>query len=173
MALYNVGDIVMVCDDLEDGDTYDGVNVTYEMEQLAGCAVTISRVTPEGYYFVQEDEDEYIWTESMFSGLAEQTMYKPGDVVVVRNDISFDKRYCMLSGPRSGLSAGIGTQMKKYAGKTVTIASICNGVYRIKEDDGAWNWTDEMLSDYAQEIETATDEEMFALLGCVSSGGGD
>lgn len=171
MARYNVGDIVMVRDDLEDGDEFDGVAVVYEMEDLAGCAVTISQVTQNGAYYIEEDDCEFMWAESMFSGLVEQTMYKPGDVIVVRDDISLDERYHMVSGPRNGLDVGVTTSMKRYAGMTVTIASICDGVYRLEEDGDAWNWTDEMFSGYAQEIEAATDEEMLALFGCEVSGG--
>lgn len=65
--------------------------------------------------------------------------YKVGDRVRVRKDLEVDKRY----------GDDIFTKdMKKYAGKTMTVGTcIWAGKYRLKEDNDKRNWTDEMLED--------------------------
>lgn len=65
--------------------------------------------------------------------------YKVGDKVRVRKDLVADFHY----GEDAFTSA-----MEKYLGKIMTISSIVkNCKYRLKEDIGYWNWTEEMLED--------------------------
>jgi len=66
--------------------------------------------------------------------------YKVGDRVRVRKDLEVDKGYddaCFAEG------------MKKYLGKIVTIATDGGVFYSIKEDNGAFYWTDEMFEGLA------------------------
>ena len=65
--------------------------------------------------------------------------YKVGDKVRVREDLIVGKIY----GDDKFL-----INMKKYSGKTMTVSKIVKeGKYKLKEDTGHWNWTDEMLED--------------------------
>lgn len=170
MPLYNVGDVVMVRDDLEEDEVYGGCYATYEMAELAGCPVKISEVCGDGKYTVAEtDEYNLIWTNEMFSGLAEQTQYQPGDIVLVKSDIEVRGGYKMLSGVGKGAENSIVDNMLPFAGRAVTIKAIDSDQYRIEEDNGQFRWTDEMFSGYAHEIEPSTDEEMMLLFGISKS----
>lgn len=80
--------------------------------------------------------------------------YKPGDCVVVRDDIvaSMSTRYCMYDDPT--ISDVANTQMVKLAGQVCTIDKITAfGKYRIHEDGRRWNWTDEMFSEPCVELD--------------------
>lgn len=71
--------------------------------------------------------------------------YKPGDKVCVRSDLDVGVEYCMASRIRGVFAV---PPMLKYAGCLVTIRRFNHtGCYYIEEDDGFWNWTDEMLCD--------------------------
>lgn len=78
MRLYAPGDRVIVRTDLvADGvvmyymadDQLEWNTVTGEMNEFAGTAVTISRVTPFGQYNIVEDDGKYGWVDEMFAGL--------------------------------------------------------------------------------------------------------
>lgn len=75
--------------------------------------------------------------------------YKVGDKVRVREDLSTDKMYdgCYVT-----------PSMILFLGKTVTIRKVRWSInrYEIKEDLGAWNWTDEMFE--SLESENPADE---------------
>lgn len=75
--------------------------------------------------------------------------YKVGDKVKVREDLSTDKMYdgCYVT-----------PSMILFLGKTVTIRKVSWSInrYEIKEDLGAWNWTDEMFE--SLESENPADE---------------
>lgn len=63
--------------------------------------------------------------------------FKVGDKARVKKDLEGDKTY--------GVDSFV-YGMEKYRGKIVTIIGVWNdGEYRIKEDNGDWFWTDEML----------------------------
>lgn len=65
--------------------------------------------------------------------------YVVGDKVRVRKDLEVDTSY--------GGDSFI-LDMKTYLGKTMTISRIVRGCkYKLKEDAGRFNWTDEMLED--------------------------
>ena len=78
---YNVGDRVLVRDDLQSGEYYyndetdDGMDATEEMANLAGTVVTISEIahnwSDRAYYHVEELGDRLFWSDGMFIGLAE------------------------------------------------------------------------------------------------------
>lgn len=69
--------------------------------------------------------------------IKENTMkYKVGDKVRVREDLSVNGIY--------GRNVFV-SRMTSFKGKQVTIKRIQDEAYQMKEDDGVWNWTDEML----------------------------
>lgn len=75
--------------------------------------------------------------------------YKVGDKVKVREDLSTKDAY-------DGCS--FVPEMKLFLGETVTIHKVCGNInrYEIKEDHGAWYWTDEMFE--SLESENPADE---------------
>jgi hypothetical protein len=72
--------------------------------------------------------------------------FNVGDKVTVRSLKNMKKEFTEDS---DGLCTTSGiyfvSDMNKYCGKTVTIAGVHKAGYRIKEDGGHWNWTDEMF----------------------------
>lgn len=75
--------------------------------------------------------------------------FKPGDKVTVRNDLSCNESYKMLSGETPHNAIGAISSMKEFRGKQVTIESYdsCGFVmcYRIKENSRFWS--DEMFEE--------------------------
>lgn len=78
MRLYAPGDRVIVRTDLvADGitkycmtdDQLEWNTVVGEMNEFAGTAVTINRVTLFGQYNIVEDDGKYGWVDEMFAGL--------------------------------------------------------------------------------------------------------
>lgn len=67
---YKVGGKVKIRPDLKVGERYDGVPIREEMIELAGKTLTILNVNDFGEddisYYLNEDEDCYHWTDSMF-----------------------------------------------------------------------------------------------------------
>lgn len=72
--------------------------------------------------------------------------FNVGDKVTVRSLKNMKKK---LTGDSDGLRTTSGIyfvpDMNEYCGKTVTITNVHKAGYRIKEDGGHWNWTDEMF----------------------------
>lgn len=75
------------------------------------------------------------------------TLFKVGDCVTVRNDLSLKISYHMVFG-RFGVCATY--DMCELAGKRVTICSVKDaGDYAYYKINGSpWNWTDEMFEEY-------------------------
>lgn len=72
---YKVRDKVRVIPDLIEGDKrFPDTGVTEEMETLQGKIVTITDIYGDKGYLIHEDGWEFIWAESMFSGIAEFTL---------------------------------------------------------------------------------------------------
>lgn len=66
--------------------------------------------------------------------------YNVGDEVRVSEDLEVGKNY----------KAGVAKEMKQFRGKNVTIDEVCEAfttcdVYKIKEDNGEWVWSADML----------------------------
>lgn len=141
---YNVGDKVRVRDDLVIGKKYGGRKVTREMSHYAGQTVTIRyhSEVPD-YYDIEEDGAQGVWAEEMFEPAAEhakrEMKYKVGDKVRVRKDLVVGKEY-------GGLGTLFCSEMKRWRGKTVTIAEVDENLlmYIIKEDK-QFSWVDEMF----------------------------
>lgn len=72
--------------------------------------------------------------------------FKVGDKVTIRSYKSIKKEF---TEDYDGFCTASGVYfvpgMDKYCGKTVTITNVHGAGYRIKEDDGHWNWVDEMF----------------------------
>jgi len=134
MPKYKQGDMVKVRDDLVIGRDYamdDGhscYNFVRSMDALRGETVTITDVGENGY-FIEEDDEFCIWTDQMFSGIAEQ--YHVGDLVLVRSDLDD------LHAP--AMVALAGTQVTITGENVVDIPGSEPG-YSIAEDDGMWVW---------------------------------
>lgn len=85
--------------------------------------------------------------------------YKPGDRVVVINDIRECKDYYMRSGSRFPLANVIYVSestirtRKALEGTVVTILEHCRNRYIIKEADRKILWTDDMFVGLANETE--------------------
>lgn len=72
---YKAGDKVRVMHDLIEGDKrFPDTGVTEEMENLQGKIVTIAGIYGGTGYQIHEDDWEFIWAESMFSGIAVFTL---------------------------------------------------------------------------------------------------
>ena len=90
------------------------------------------------------------------------TLYEPGDVVKVRDDLvpyesAHDIRdwiYYRMQECYSGVVAN--KKMSALRGEHVTITHVINSSYRISEDDGRWVWTDEMFSGLADKTDEQT-----------------
>lgn len=91
MYKYDVGDRVLVRDDLIDEEAYDGCTFVYQMLKWAGQVATITnRRNLWGIrYSIAEDDGDWSWSESMFVGLAEDKCEK---------EISSDALLEVLSG---------------------------------------------------------------------------
>lgn len=83
--------------------------------------------------------------------------YKVGDKVRVREDLIVGARY----GNDNFIS-----DMKEYAGKTMTVVAISSlGKYRLKEDIYDCNWTDGMLEDAEDITILVKDNKVIAKMG--------
>ena len=77
-------------------------------------------------------------------------LYKPGDRVVVRDDLIIDAYYAMFDSEETMV---VIDEMLPFRGKEVTIAKVNDGFYFIKEDDHLCYWSDDMFSGSAVPIE--------------------
>lgn len=69
---YKVGDKVRIREDLVMGVYYGCAIVVDDMKDMGGSVVTIERVCGNGYY-IEEDPDEYCWTDEMFEPVEEMS----------------------------------------------------------------------------------------------------
>lgn len=77
-----------------------------------------------------------------------ETIYKPGDKVAVRSDLSADTYYRMTSGKAIGYSVRPGSRrVDRFKGKIVTISkrNTRGAGYCVLEDPSGYAWTDEMF----------------------------
>lgn len=165
MAKYGIGDKVRVRDDLKYGEWYymytsnESQMVNEDMIEKVGQIVTIKDFDESGCYYIEEDE--WHWTDEMFSESNEATKKYPvsnlkvGDKVRVRENLKLDVDYCMCDGT---LGVEINREMKNKGGAIVTIKEFDeNGRYYIEEDQ--WHWTDEMFSEKIKEQSKEEEKE--------------
>ena len=162
MAKYGIGDKVRVRDDLKYGEWYymhtsdESQMANGDMVEKVGQIVTIKDYDSSGCYYIEEDQ--WHWTDEMFSESNEATKKYPvsnlkvGDKVRVREDLKLDVDYCMCDGT---LGVEINREMKNKGGAIVTIKEFDkNGRYYIEEDQ--WHWVDEMFSELVKSDDTIT-----------------
>lgn len=131
---YQVGDKVLVRSDLEEDKTYGNEIVMSDMLSFRGKIVTIKHIDHSDYYQIEEDPDQWYWTDEMFLPI---TKYNIGDKVRVREDlIEYEEYKDVLFIP----------SMNSFKGKIVTIYGFTDRGYRIKEDYKKYRWTDDMFS---------------------------
>ena len=67
MSKYHVGDAVRVREDLEDGKLYGNeVFIGDDMMACRGRVAMIEEIVCDGEYYIDIDEERYVWTEEMF-----------------------------------------------------------------------------------------------------------
>lgn len=71
MMKYKVGDKVKIREDLVMGGTYGGSVAVDDMTDMGGSVVTIERVGEKFGYYIEEDLDDYCWTDEMFEPVEE------------------------------------------------------------------------------------------------------
>ena len=69
---YKVGDKVRIREDLVTGGNYGGSVAVDDMTDMGGSVVTIGRVGEVHGYYIEEDPDEYCWTDEMFEPVEEE-----------------------------------------------------------------------------------------------------
>ncbi len=67
MSKYHVGDAVKVREDLEDGKLYGNeVFIGDDMMACRGRIAMIEEIVCDGEYYIDIDQERYVWTEEMF-----------------------------------------------------------------------------------------------------------
>lgn len=82
--------------------------------------------------------------------------FRVGDIVTVREDLDFEKRYKSEGDAPGNDRCSVAYAMLQYAGKQVTISEVKETPnfrggrtrYSIEEDGHEWAWTDEMFADF-------------------------
>lgn len=128
MSKYQVGDKVLVRDDLEVGENYSMENgksfnsFVIDMNKLSGKVVTIESTD----YQYRIEELNFGWTDEMFAGkVVKKDVYEVGDKVVLREDLVGGNSYGDLYFNES---------MSRQKGKALTLESNSpNGHFSIRE----------------------------------------
>ena len=82
---YKVGDKVRVRKDLKVDKVYKGyVFFVPEMKKYLGKTVTISGFAGNYGYFIEEDDEEWNWTDEMFEGIENITILVEGNKVIAK-----------------------------------------------------------------------------------------
>lgn len=166
MGKFKPGYKVRIRRDLHEDD-YGDCYATIQMCSHAGKVVTIDEYHASNMFTIKEALEgcspTWCWSDEMMEGLAEPksykkpeptkatTMYKVGDRVRVISEIPKDKTAFYMEG--GSWKDSINDQMEQFLGEIVTISEIVKPAprYRISEDEGRWNWTDEMFEGLAEE----------------------
>ena len=95
------------------------------------------------------------------------SMYRVGDFVTIRDDLSADFIYPCAT----GADVGICGPMIDLGGSTAKItAYVGNGIYKIDLDRGRWSWVDAMFAGYSQTPDfPQSDMTIESLLGIEST----
>lgn len=87
---YKIGDRVWVRIELEAGNIYGNVYFSSPMDKYTGKIVTIKTVTPQGYYLIEENEPDFLWSEEMFEPIKLTAV----DVIEAISDICDERGGC-------------------------------------------------------------------------------
>lgn len=144
MAKYNVGDRVVVRNDLKTGVQYGIDNAVPEMLEFRGKELEVLEIDSSGEYTLSGENNIWSWTDEMLDderrvNLVGLKDLRVGDKVRVRRDLELGK---------CGNDAVV-SQMLEYAGKEVTISRVCDvqGEKKYTIKDVWWNWTPEMFEE--------------------------
>ena len=161
---YDVGDKVKVKTNLlvvadqasSEKYKYSKIAINEDMAQYMGNTMTVFGIVDD-LYLMDEDKCLNGWTEDMLEDIVIERKYKVGDKVVVRVDL---KTFGEIGELYGGYSAT--KTMIEFAGKVVTISKVDYDHYKIEDDKGSYNWTDEMFSGkYTGEVSTKSYTETY------------
>ena len=161
---YDVGDKVkvktnlLVVTDQASSEKYkhSKIAINEDMAQYMGKTMTVFGILDD-IYLMDEDKCLNGWTEDMLEDIVIERKYKVGDKVVVRVDL---KTFGEIGELYGGYSAT--KTMIEFAGKVVTISKVDYDHYKIEDDKGSYNWTDEMFSGkYTGEVSTKSYTETY------------
>ncbi len=74
--MFKVGDKVRVREDLKEGKINKRVYVCSDMVNFAGKKVTIKSCEMRTYFYIEEDNSKYCWTDEMFEEIKEDNNMK-------------------------------------------------------------------------------------------------
>ena len=161
---YDVGDKVkvktnlLVVTDQASSEKYkhSKIAINEDMAQYMGKTMTVFAILDD-LYLMEEDNSINGWTEDMLEDIVIERKYKVGDKVVVRVDLKTFREIGELYGGYSATKT-----MIEFAGKVVTISKVDYDHYKIEDDKGSYNWTDEMFSGkYTGEVSTKSYTETY------------
>lgn len=147
---YNIGDKVLVRNDLVVGRHYGFKYFNGKMDAYQGMVLTIVELCEndyDGYYKVAEND--YGWSDKMFKGkvgdVGMTAKYKVGDKVRIKEDLYEGESYGNMY---------FNDEMEEMCGEVVTIEEVCGGYYEVEEN--GWSWTDEMFEGKVEDSMTTT-----------------
>ena len=125
------------------------------MSQFCGKTLTINSVDNfDKKYKMTEDGCYFDWTDEMIEGLVEEETkpkFKVGDKVRIKSLDWYNNNSNSWGAVCFSDTPSFTSLMKQYCGKVMTIAEITNGMYRMKEDNSVFDWTDEMIEGLVEE----------------------
>ena len=174
---YNVGDRITVREDLFPGDSYGGTYFTESMRIYRGNTYTIVEHLERNKFKLEDDSGQiiFIFTSDMFKHAeveededegfpfhimdedeaenVEPYKYVVGDRVVVREDLTTERRYNNIS---------VHHRMLEMAGKAYNIERVYpNNRYELAGENGEhfWTFTPDMFSGLAEDPDDSIDED--------------
>lgn len=133
--LYNVGEMVVVRDDLEVGERYGEHRFTSRKSEFSGEPVTIQKYYEDGNIKIEESDFIDNWTEEMFETIEDKEERDKKEAAVIN---SFLKGTRAKQKPRTKFKVGdLITGLKGNPGdyEHLTDRSVCR-VLEINEDEG-------------------------------------
>ena len=151
---YEIGDIVRIKDDLQEGEEYGVCDVVDSMLKYRGTIDIIENIDKDGGYHLANNNNPYMWSEEMLEPVKikddlkheikekNNMKYEIGDIVKVKDGLQVGEKYgnCeVLEG------------MLEYRGKMYVIVDIdFDGDYSLKsianpKDTNYYSWHKDML----------------------------
>lgn len=97
---YKVGDKVKVRENLEIGKAYCGQTFVVQMKKYKGQIVTIKVADYDGYY-IEEDEQDWYWTEEMLEDVEEKLKEADYGIEVVNEQNKIEELETKLKNKQS------------------------------------------------------------------------
>lgn len=151
---YNLGDVVKIKDNLQEGEKYGGCNVIDDMLPFRGTIDIIENIDEDGDYHLANNNNPYVWNEGMLEpveskdDLKQSTYvdeikeknsveYKIGDVVRIKDNLQEGEKYG---------ECNVNKDMLKFRGATTTIEGIDeDGDFYLANKDDYYAWYKDML----------------------------